>query len=80
MSQEKCQHHQLAQGVVAQVEYCVQCRVFHVSIDSLTVRFRPVAMRDLRDTLTAALARYQEMLKEAGKIESSTRLPGQEVH
>ena len=80
MKQLKCRHHQLAQGVIAQVEYCADCRVFHVSMNSLTVRFCPVAVRDLRDTLTAALAGYEEMLREAGRAGSSTRTPGQEMH
>jgi len=60
MSGQNCVRHLLAQGVVAQVEYCADCGVLHVSMESITVRFRPTALRDLRDTLSAALASFRE--------------------
>jgi len=60
MNNRTCRHHLLAQGVVAQVEYCTDCGVFHVSMDSVTVRFRPTALRDLRDTLSAALSHFAD--------------------
>ena len=56
----RCEHFILAHGVVAQVEYCAACAIFHLNIDSLSVRFRPTALRDLRDTLTAALDAYEQ--------------------
>jgi hypothetical protein len=54
-----CEHFVLAQGVVAQVEYCAACAVFHLNIDSMSIRFRATALRDLRDTLSTALAAYE---------------------
>ena len=60
MNGPNCSRHLLAQGVVALVEYCTDCGVFHVSMESITVRFRPTALRDLRDTLSAALANVRE--------------------
>jgi hypothetical protein len=62
-----CTHFVLAQGVVAQVEYCACCAIFHVNIDSLSIRFQSTALRDLRNTLTDALAAYeraQQLIEE----------------
>jgi hypothetical protein len=54
----------LARGVVAQVGYCVACATFHVDIESVSIRFRATALRDLRDTLSAALAAYDRALTQ----------------
>lgn len=59
-NQEQCTHLVLARGAVAQVGYCTACGVFHLAIDSLSIRFRPTALRDLRDTLAAALGAYEQ--------------------
>ena len=56
MSGRNCVRHLLAQGAVAQVDYCDDCGVVRLSMESITVRFRPAALRDLRDMLSAALA------------------------
>ena len=53
-----CAHCVLAQGAVARVAYCDACAIFHLDIDSMSIRFRATALRDLRDTLSAALAAY----------------------
>jgi hypothetical protein len=60
MSGQHCVRHLLAQGAVAQVEYCMDCGVVHLSMESITVRFRPAALRDVRDTLSAALASLRD--------------------
>ena len=49
----------LAQGRAGYVEYCSHCGVFHVHVDSVTVRFRPTAPRDLCDTLTVAISNFE---------------------
>lgn len=54
----------LARGVVSEVVYCRHCRVFHVNVDALTVHFKAAALRDLRDTLSAALAACERMPPE----------------
>jgi hypothetical protein len=59
-----CTHVVLARGVVAEVEYCTACRIFHVNIDSVSLRFRATALRDVRDTLAAALAAHERALRE----------------
>lgn len=51
-------------GLVSEVVYCRHCRVFHVTVDVLTVHFEAAALRDLRDTLSAALAAYERMPPE----------------
>lgn len=59
-----CSHFVLARGAVAQVEYCVPCAVFHVAVESVSIRFRATALRDLRDTLPVALAAYERALEQ----------------
>lgn len=59
MEKNRCTHYLLVRGAVAQVEYCTAHGVFNVVIDSVSIRFQPTALRDLRDTLTAALATYE---------------------
>ena len=58
---EQCEHALLAHGVAAEVAYCSNCGVFHVNVDAVTVRFRAAALRDLRDTLSAALSVYERL-------------------
>lgn len=62
---ERCMHVRLAQGAAAEVDYCNHCGIFHVNLESVTVRFRPTALRDVRDTLSAALAAYEDAVKAA---------------
>ena len=59
MAGDRCECRLLAQGLAGYVEYCSHCGVFHVHVDSVTVRFRPTALRDLRDTLTVAISNYE---------------------
>jgi len=60
-----CAHFVLAQGIVARVAYCDTCGIFHLDIDSMSIRFRATALRDLRDTLSAALATYARTQERA---------------
>lgn len=62
---ERCEHVRVAQGAAAEVDYCNHCGIFHVNLESITVRFRPTALRDVRDTLSAALAAYEHAAREA---------------
>lgn len=78
MDQDRCTHCLLARGAVAQVEYCTAHGVFSVAIDSLSIRFHPTALRDLRDTLTAALATYEHAQRLA--YERSALAPRDETH
>lgn len=59
-----CAHFVLAKGVVAEVEFCASCGIFHVNVDSVSLRFRATALRDLRDTLSVALANYERAVAE----------------
>ncbi len=59
--EKRCEQTLLARGAVSEVVYCRHCRVFHVNVDALTVHFEVGALRDLRDTLSAALAAYERM-------------------
>jgi len=67
-----CAHFVLAQGVVAQVEYCVACAIFHVSVESMSIRFCASALRDLRDTLSKALTAYEQAAKHVAEQQSGT--------
>ena len=80
MNDRHINRHLLAQGLVAQVEYCENCDVFHLNVDSLTVRFRPTALRDLRDTLSVALANLEHLLRARKPSAPEPRRPRQEVH
>ena len=53
---DRCEQILLARGVKSEVTYCRRCRVFHVNVDAVTVHFDAAALRDLRDTVAAALA------------------------
>lgn len=59
--ERRCEQALLARGAVSEVMYCRHCQVFHVNVDALTVHFEAAALRDLRDTLSAALAAYERM-------------------
>jgi hypothetical protein len=60
-----CTHFVLAHGAVVQVEYCVACAIFHLNLDTVSLRFRASALRDLRDTLSSALAAYERAVAHA---------------
>ncbi len=62
--EQRCEQTLLARGVVSEVMYCHQCRVFHVNVDALTVHFKAAALRDLRDTLSAALAAHEHAIAQ----------------
>jgi hypothetical protein len=61
----KCEQLLIASGAISDVMYCRHCQVFHVNVGALTVHFEPTALRDLRDTLAAALAKHERMMPEA---------------
>ena len=67
----------LAQGVVAQ---SILHRLRRISSEngSITVRFRPAALRDLRDTITAALHNHQ--LQQPGESNAPDPRPERDVH
>ncbi len=76
---KRCEQTLLARGVVSEVMHCSHCRVFHVNVDALTVHFQGAALRDLRDTLSAALAAHERI--ESGKAaEPAIPRPRAEVH
>lgn len=50
----------LSSGLVAEVEHCAGCEVMHLHIGAFTLRMKPVALHDLRDTLSRALATLPE--------------------
>jgi hypothetical protein len=59
--EKRCEQIPLARGAISEVVYCRHCQVFHVNVEALTVHFEAAALRDLRDTLFAALAAYERM-------------------
>lgn len=59
--QNRCEQALMARGAITEVVYCRDCRVFHVNVGVLTVHFEATALRDLRDTLSAALAAHARM-------------------
>jgi hypothetical protein len=50
----------LSSGLVAEVEHCAGCEIMHLHIGAFTLRMKPAALHDLRDTLTRALAALPE--------------------
>jgi hypothetical protein len=50
----------LSSGLVAEVEHCAGCEVMHLHIGAFTLRMKPAALHDLRDTLSRALATLPE--------------------
>ena len=80
MSDEHGERRQLARGMVAQVECCMDCGVFHLSMESLTVRFDFAALRDLSETLCAALASHRELLRTAGQSMPEPQRVDPKVH
>lgn len=50
----------LASGLVAEVEHCADCEIMHLHIGAFTLRMKPAALHDLRDTLSRALATLPE--------------------
>lgn len=57
----QCEQVLMARGAISEVMYCRHCQVFHVNVDALTVHFQATALRDLRDTLSVALAVHERM-------------------
>lgn len=45
----------IASGLVAEVEHCAACDILHLHLGAFTLRIRPAALHDLRDTLNRAL-------------------------
>lgn len=50
----------LSSGLVAEIEHCAGCEVMHLHIGAFTLRMKPAAMHDLRDTLSRALETLPE--------------------
>lgn len=50
----------LSSGLVAEIEHCVGCDIMHLHIGAFTLRMKPTALHDLRDTLSRALATLPE--------------------
>lgn len=46
----------LSGGLVAEVEHCAACEIMHLHIGAFTLRLKPSALHDLRDTISRALA------------------------
>jgi hypothetical protein len=57
----RCEQILMARGKVSEVVYCRHCQVFHVNVDTVTVHFEAAALRDLHDTISAALAVHERM-------------------
>lgn len=55
----------LSSGLVAEVEHCAGCEIMHLHIGAFTLRMKPAALHDLRDTLSRALAALPAHGKEA---------------
>lgn len=71
----------LAQGLVAEIEYCADCELLHLHIGAFTLRLKPAVLHDLRDTLNRAIA----MLPAHGHDSSihrtvGTQAPGGSCH
>lgn len=62
--EKRCEQTLLARGAASEVMYCSHCRVFHVNVGVLTVHFEAAALRDLRNTLSAALAAYEHAIAQ----------------
>lgn len=71
--EKRCEQTLLARGLASQVMYCSHCRVFHVNVGAVTVHFEAAALRDLRDTLAAALAAYEHMAPSAAAEPATSR-------
>ena len=72
---DRCTHFVLARGAAAEVDYCVACGIFRLNIDTVTVRFRATGLRDLRDTVSAALSAYQRALDQLPDEASAPQRP-----
>ena len=71
----RCEQALLARGQVSEIMYCRNCRVFHVNVDAVTVHFDAAALRDLRNTLSAALLAHELM-----PLEHPASQPPADVH
>ena len=71
--EKRCEQTLLARGVVSEVMYCSHCRVFHVNVGAVTVHFEAAALRDLHDTLAAALAAYEHMAPSTAAEPATSR-------
>jgi hypothetical protein len=71
--EKKCEQVLMARGAISEVMYCRSCRVFHVNVDAVTVHFEVGALRDLRDTVAAALAAQEHIAPEKAEGTAPTR-------
>lgn len=71
--EKECVQTLLARGAVSEVVYCRRCRVFHVNVDALTVHFEAGAIRDLSETLAAALTAYERVKPPNDQDSPATR-------
>ena len=80
MERPRCNCRLLAHGPATHVEYCPDCDVVHVHVDTITVRVRPAALRVLRDTLGAAVSRYELLVQDLAACPGAAVRTGREVH
>lgn len=73
----------LSSGLVAEVEHCAGCDIMHLHIGAFTLRMKPAALHDLRDTLSRALATLPEHGCSESKMHhpaADPRSPGGSCH
>lgn len=58
----------VAQGLIAEVEHCPDCEIMHLHLGAFSLRMKPTALHDLRDTLSRALS----ALPSAGNARAET--------
>jgi len=46
----------LAQGLVAELDWCPGCDIVHLHVGAITLRLQPAVLHDLRDTLSRAVS------------------------
>jgi|GEM_PF-1378340 len=62
----------IASGLVATVLHCADCNILHLELGAFTLRIRPSAAHDLRDTLSRALAALPAQAKKPAAQRSAT--------
>lgn len=70
----------LSSGLVAEVEHCAGCEVMHLHIGAFTLRMKPAALHDLRDTLSRALATLPHDCDTAPQQSADLQSPGGSCH
>lgn len=71
----------LSSGLIAEIEHCAGCEIMHLHIGAFTLRMKAVAMHDLRDTLSRALAALPAHDQEpAMQATAGLQAPGGSCH